>query len=58
VLYLCELLGIEHGVDFNMIMDTGHFISDVLKRQNLSTVTVGDLEALPQRRLEIQKLLL
>lgn len=32
VLYLCELLGIEHGVDFKMIIGTGEFISDVLKR--------------------------
>lgn len=30
VLYLCELLGIEHGVDFKSIMETGEFISNVL----------------------------
>ena len=27
VLYLLELLGIEHGVDFKQIIDTGDFIS-------------------------------
>ena len=43
VLYLCELLGIEHGVDFKMIMNTGDFISDVLKRQNLSALKLEDL---------------
>lgn len=57
VLYLCELLGIEHGVDFNKIMETGDFISDVLKRENLSTVKLEDLNALPQRKKEIQNLL-
>ena len=58
VLYLCELLGIEHGVDFKMIMDTGSFISDLLKRDNLSTVKEEDLQALPQRKQEIQSLLI
>lgn len=47
VLYLCELLGIEHGIDFKMIMSTGNFISEVLKRENLSTVKQEDLDALP-----------
>ncbi len=57
VLYLCELLGIEHGVDLNKIMETGDFISDVLKRENLSTVKLEDLNALPQRKKEIKNLL-
>ena len=57
VLYLCELLGIEHGVDFKMLMDTGNFISDILKRKNLSTVSREDLEALPLRKEEIKILL-
>jgi len=47
VLYLCELLEIEHGIDFKMIMSTGNFISEVLKRENLSTVKQEDLDALP-----------
>jgi hydroxymethylglutaryl-CoA lyase len=38
VIYLLELLGIEHGTDFEKIRETGIFISDVLKRENLSTV--------------------
>jgi len=43
VLYLCELLGIEHGVDFKSIMETGDFISGVLNRENLSSVKADDL---------------
>ena len=39
VLYLLELLGIEHGVDFEKIIDIGDFISQALKRDNLSRVT-------------------
>jgi hydroxymethylglutaryl-CoA lyase len=27
VLYMCELLGIEHGVDWEKIIDVGNFIS-------------------------------
>jgi hypothetical protein len=38
-------------------METGDFISDVLKRQNLSTVTKADLDALPERREKIKALL-
>lgn len=57
VLYLLELLNIEHGVDFKQIMETGDFISDVLKRQNLSTVTIADLDALPERRQKVKALL-
>jgi hydroxymethylglutaryl-CoA lyase len=47
VLYLCELLGIEHGVDFKSIMETGEFISKVLGKQNLSSVTLADLDLIP-----------
>ena len=27
VLYMCELLGIEHGVDFKSILEIGDYIS-------------------------------
>lgn len=47
VLYLCELLGIDHGVDFVSIMETGEFISKVLGKENLSSVTKEDLDLLP-----------
>ena len=53
VLYLCELLGIEHGVDIPKIMEVGDFISGELRRDNLSSVTAEDMSALPDRKAEI-----
>lgn len=53
VLYLCELLGIKHGVDIRAIIETGEFISKVLNRENLSKVTYSDLDSLAERRAEI-----
>ena len=50
VLYLCELLGIEHGVDFEKIIEIGDFISSALKRENLSRVTREDLDLIEERR--------
>ena len=53
VLYLCELLGISHGVDLPSIMHVGEFISSELGRQNMSSVTSDDLVKLPERKAEI-----
>ena len=53
VLYLCELLGIEHGVNIEGIMAAGDFISQELGRENLSRVTAEDLEKLPERKAQI-----
>ena len=53
VLYLCELLGIEHGVNIESIMDVGNFISRELGRENLSSVHPEDLKSLPERKAEI-----
>ena len=57
VLYLCELLGINHGVDLRKIMEVGDFISGVLNRENLSSVSAADLELLPERRNEVRAIL-
>ena len=38
VLYLCELLGIQHGIDMPKIMEVGDYISRELARENLSSV--------------------
>lgn len=43
VLFLLELLGIEHGVDILGVMDTGSFISAAIERENLSKVSLFDL---------------
>lgn len=44
VLFLCDLLGIEHGVDFNKLIEVGDYISQELNRQNLSTINKKDLD--------------
>lgn len=38
VVYLCELLGIHHGVNFPKLIEVGAFISKELKRDNLTKV--------------------
>ncbi|CAF2122027.1 unnamed protein product [Rotaria magnacalcarata] len=38
VLYLLEGLGYETGVDLNRLIDVGQFITNVLKRENMSKV--------------------
>lgn len=53
-MYLCEILGIETGVDLRKIMECGDFISNVLKRPNLSAVTLEDLDLIPQRREQMK----
>ena len=53
VLYLCELLGIEHGIDIPAIMQVGDYISGELSRENLSSVKAEDLDLLPERKAQI-----
>jgi hydroxymethylglutaryl-CoA lyase len=53
VLYLCELLGIEHGVNFGKLIEVGDYISNELKRHNLARVKHEDLEKLDKLRYEI-----
>jgi len=38
VLYLCELFGIEHGVDVKKLLQCGEYISKELNRENLARV--------------------
>ena len=54
VLYLLELLGIEHGVDFPKIIEVGDFISKELKRDNLAGVIMSDLDLLSKFRQEVE----
>ena len=53
VLYMCELLGIEHGVDFEAIIEIGDYISKELNRENLSKVSLEDLSFLNIRRRNV-----
>jgi hydroxymethylglutaryl-CoA lyase len=47
VLYLCDILGIEHGVDLAKLIKVGDYISAELKRDNLARVKLADLEKIP-----------
>lgn len=38
VVYMLELLGIEHGINFEKLIETGDFISNAIGRENLSKV--------------------
>lgn len=53
VLYLLELLGIEHGIDFQKLIETGDFISQAIGRDNMSKVKLEDLDLLEERRKSI-----
>jgi hydroxymethylglutaryl-CoA lyase len=53
VVYLCELLGIEHGVNFPSLINVGNEISVKLERKNESHVNLADLEEIESRRKEI-----
>lgn len=57
MIYLCELLGIEHGVDLKKLIEIGEYISKELSRENLASVKTADLDLITQRREEIIKIL-
>ena len=43
VIFLLDLLGIEHGIDFPKLIEVGDYISNQLERENLSRVKISDL---------------
>ena len=53
VVYLCELLGIDHGVDVRKLLQCGEFISNELKRENLARVKLADFENIEMVRQEL-----
>jgi hydroxymethylglutaryl-CoA lyase len=53
VVYLLELLGIEHGVDIHKLLETGNYISNELSRQNLARVKIADFEQIQLARNDI-----
>lgn len=53
VLYTLDLLGIEHGVDFKSLIEIGDFISSEISKDNLSKVTLEDLDLIEERRQDI-----
>lgn len=46
VVYLLDLLGIHHGIDLPSLINVGDYISQELKRENLSRVKLTDLDDL------------
>ena len=57
VVYLCELLGIEHGVDLRKLIEVGDFISKALNRENLSHVKIDDIYLIGERKNDIMELI-
>jgi hydroxymethylglutaryl-CoA lyase len=53
VVFLCELLGIEHGVHIEKLLEVGDYISGELKRDNLARVRVQDIEKVGAIRDEL-----
>jgi len=54
VLYMLDLLTIEHGIDFKSIIEVGEYISDEIHKDNLSKVVADDLDKIGQRRSGLQ----
>lgn len=52
--YLLELLGIEHGINFPKLIEVGDYISKELKRENLAKVKNEDLDKINERRQEVK----
>ena len=50
VLFMCEVLGIEHGVDLLRLIEVGDYISKELKRDNLAAVKTSDLDKVEEVR--------
>jgi hydroxymethylglutaryl-CoA lyase len=55
VVYMCELLGIEHGIDFPKLLEVGDYISKELNRENLSKVKLQDLDNIQELRNELKQ---
>ena len=53
VVYMLELLGIKHDIDFPKLIEVGDFISKKISRDNLSKVKIEDLDLISKRREEI-----
>ncbi len=52
VVFMLELLGIEHGVNLEALIEVGDYISESIGRQTLSKVTKGDLGRIEEFRAE------
>lgn len=53
VVYMLELLGIKHDIDLIKLVEVGDFISNAIKRENLSKVKLTDIDLISKRREEL-----
>lgn len=53
VLYMCELLGVEHGVNFPKLINAGQSFSRDINRTNMAKVKISDLDLIEDTRKEL-----
>ena len=55
VVFMCELLGISHGIDAHQMCDVGDYISGELGRENLAKASKRDFEEIENFKRELEK---
>mmetsp|Transcript_9583 Transcript_9583/g.14626 ORF Transcript_9583/g.14626 Transcript_9583/m.14626 type:complete len:148 (-) Transcript_9583:15-458(-) len=50
VLYMLDLLGVEHGVSLEKVIETGDYISKEIAVPNQSSITLEDLQLTAERK--------
>ena len=53
VVFLCELLGLDHGINITRLLEVGDYISTQLQRTNLARVRNADLGIVADLRKDL-----
>jgi hydroxymethylglutaryl-CoA lyase len=53
VVFLCELLGLDHGINIPRLLEVGDYISTQLQRTNLARVRNADLGIVADLRKDL-----
>jgi len=53
VVFLCELLGLDHGINIPRLLEVGDYISSQLQRTNLARVRRADLGIVADLRKDL-----
>jgi hydroxymethylglutaryl-CoA lyase len=53
VVFLCELLGLDHGINIPRLLEVGEYISTQLQRTNLARVRGADLGIVADLRKDL-----
>jgi len=53
VVFLASILGIEHGIDLEKLLDTGNFIAKALGRENYTVVKKEDIANIESYRKQL-----